>query len=269
MRLHVHHRSTYSYDPAAARVSLRLKLYPSIFAGQSAESWQVTVNGEAVEPIYMSGYGDDVALWQSRDPIESAVVIADGIVVTDDTAGVVRDLPRKPPSAIFTRNTPLTEPDEAIEALAKQTELKDALETVHALSAVVKDTVEYKAKATSSETTAAEALALGAGVCQDHAHILIAACRALGIPARYVTGYLKATEEQGDLLETHAWVEAHIQKFGWVGLDPSNGISPTDHYIRIACGLDADDATPIKGHVVGGSEISLKAEVAVADSQQQ
>ena len=89
------HRSTYSYDPAAARVSLRLKLYPSIFAGQSAESWQVTVNGEAVEPIYMSGYGDDVALWQSRDPIESAVVIADGIVVTDDTAGVVRDLPAK------------------------------------------------------------------------------------------------------------------------------------------------------------------------------
>ena len=76
----------------------------------------------------MSGYGDDVALWQSRDPIESAIVIADGVVVTDDTAGVVRDLPRKPPSAIFTRNTPLTEPDEAIEALAKQTELEDALE---------------------------------------------------------------------------------------------------------------------------------------------
>ncbi len=269
MRLHVRHRSTYSYDPAAARVSLRLKLYPSIYDGQSAESWQVTVNGEAVEPIYMSGYGDDVALWQSREPIDSAVVIADGIVVTDDKAGVVRDLPRKPPSAIFTRSTALTRADDGIEALAKQTALEDDLETVHALSVAVKDAVEYRQGATASETTAAEALALGAGVCQDHAHILIAACRSLGIPARYVTGYLQATDEQDDLLETHAWVEAHIKRFGWIGLDPSNGISPTDHYIRIACGLDADDATPIKGHVVGGSEISLTAEVAVANSQQQ
>ena len=269
MRLHVRHRSTYTYDPAAARVSLRLKLYPSIYDGQIAESWMVTVNDDTVEPIYMSGYGDDVALWQSSEPVHSAVVIADGVVVTGDKAGLVRDLPRKPPSAIFNRSTALTRVDETIEALAKQTALEDDLETVHALAAAVREAVEYRTKATHSHTTAAEALALGAGVCQDHAHILIAACRSLGIPARYVTGYLQAAEEKDDLLETHAWVEAHIKRFGWVGLDPSNGISPTDHYIRIACGLDADDASPIKGHVVGGSEISLTAEVAVADNQQQ
>ena len=224
MRLHVRHRSTYAYDPAAARVSLRLKLYPSIYDGQSAESWQVTVNDETVEPIYMSGYGDDVALWQSREPVESVVIIADGVVVTEDKADVVRDLPRKPPSAIFTRSTELTQADEAIEALAKKTALKDDLETVHALLIAVKEAVEYRQKATSSETTAAQALALWAGVCQDHAHVLIAACRSLGIPARYVTGYLQATEEQDDLLETHAWLEAHVKGFGWIGLDPSNGI---------------------------------------------
>lgn len=269
MRLNVSHRSTYLYDPAAARVSLRLKLFPSVFDGQSAESWRVTVNGDPVEPIYVSGYGDDVALWHSRDPVDSAEVIAEGIIVTQDKAGVVRDLPRKPPSAIFTRTTELTRPDDAIVQLAKEAELAAPLETVHALSLAVKEAVAYQPNVTNSQTTAADALAAGAGVCQDHTHIFIASCRSIGIPARYVTGYLQATEDESALLETHAWAEAHIRNFGWVGIDPSNGVSPTDHYIRIACGLDADDATPIKGHVIGGSQISLTAEVAVVDSQQQ
>ncbi len=269
MQLNVSHRSTYAYTPAAARVSLRLKLFPSVFDGQSVESWQVTVNSDPVTPIYMTGYGDEVALWLSRDPVENVEVIAEGVVVTEDKTGVIRDLPRKPPSALFTRVTELTCPDEAIVQLAKESEKADPLETAHALSLAIKDTVAYRAKVTNSETTAAEALAAGAGVCQDHAHIFIAGCRSLGIPARYVTGYLQAAEDEADLLETHAWAEAHIRDFGWIGIDPSNGISPTDHYIRIACGLDADDATPIKGHVVGGSQISLTAEVAVADGQQQ
>lgn len=269
MRLNVSHRSTYNYEPAAARVALRLKLFPSIYDGQSVESWQVTVNGESVESIYVSGYGDDVALWNSHDPIEAAVVVAKGTIVTQDTAGVVRDLPRRPPAALFTRTTALTGPSDAISQLASSCQTGDLLETVHGLSLAVKDAVTYRSKVTNSKTTAAEALAAGEGVCQDHAHVFIAACRTLGIPARYVTGYLQATDDETELLETHAWAEAHIKDFGWIGVDPSNGISPTDHYIRIACGLDADDATPIKGHVVGGSQISLTAEVAVADSQQQ
>lgn len=269
MRLNVSHRTTYEYDPAAMRVALRLKLFPSVYDGQSVESWQVTVNGDPVEPVYVSGYGDEVALWHSHDPIESAVVIAQGAIVTHDKAGVVRNLPRKPPSAIFMRPTELTHADDAIVQLAKGSEGDEPLETVHALSLAVKNAVTYRSNVTSSETSAAEALAAGEGVCQDHTHIFVAACRSIGIPARYVTGYLQATEDDAALLETHAWAEAHIRNFGWVGVDPSNGISPTDCYIRIACGLDADDATPIKGHVVGGSQISLTAQVAVADSQQQ
>lgn len=269
MRLNISHRTTYTYEPAATRVALRVKLYPSIFDGQTTEFWEVRINGEAVEPLYVSGFGDDVALWQSGASPERIEVVAGGVVSTEDRAGVVRDLPRRPPSAIFLRITDLTEPDDAIRDLASQAGGKDELETVHALSSVVGDAVEYQSKATHSGTTAAEALALGAGVCQDHAHIFIAACRSLQIPARYVTGYLRATEEQDDLLETHAWTEVHIRGLGWVGLDPSNGISPTDHYIRIASGLDAVDATPIKGHVVGGSKISLTAEVSVAENQQQ
>ncbi|WP_419910988.1 transglutaminase family protein [Hoeflea sp.] len=269
MRLHVRHRSQYEYEPAASRVSLRLKLFPSVFDGQSVEGWSVTVNDEPVEPVYTTGYGDETALWQSKGAVARVEVVAHGVVATEDKSGVVRDLPRKPPSSIFLRDTELTRADDAIRALAEAARKEDQLETTHALSLAIRETVDYRPEATSTTTTAAEAMAIGAGVCQDHSHILIAACRALDIPARYVTGYLKAADDEDELLETHAWVEAHIQHFGWVGLDASNGISPTDHYIRIACGLDADDATPIKGHVVGGSQITLSADVAVSDSQQQ
>ncbi|MEX3008519.1 transglutaminase domain-containing protein [Hoeflea sp. TYP-13] len=269
MRLHVRHRSVYAYEPAAARVSLRLKLFPSVFDGQSVDNWSVTVNGDRVEPLYITGYGDESALWQSKDQITNVEVLAEGVVVTEDKTGLIRDLPNKPPSSIFRRDTELTRPDEVIRKLAESARKEDDLETAHALSLAVREAVEYRPEATNSQTPAAEAMAIGAGVCQDHAHVLIAACRSQGIPARYVTGYLKAADDEDELLETHAWAEAHIRNFGWVGLDPSNGISPTDHYIRIACGLDADDATPIKGHVVGSSQITLSADVAVSDNQQQ
>lgn len=269
MRLQVRHTSEYLYEPAASRVSLRLKLFPSVFDGQSVENWSVTVNGDSVAPIYTTGFGDEVALWQSSEEVSRIEVLAEGTVMTEDKTGLVRDLPNKPPSYIFRRETALTAPDEAIRALAEETKKPDLLETVHDLSKAVAKAIEYRTESTSSETTAAQALALGTGVCQDHAHVLIAACRSLSIPARYVTGYLKAAEDAEEMLETHAWAETHIQNFGWIGLDPSNGISPTDHYIRVACGLDADDATPIKGHVVGGSKITLSADVAVSDSQQQ
>lgn len=269
MRLAVRHRSEYTYEPAAARVSLRLKIYPSVFDGQAVENWTVTVNGDPVEPIYITGYGDETGLWQSTGEVSKVDVLAEGLISTEDQNGVVRDLPRKPPSSIFMRSTPLTRADDAIRALAETTREDDELKTAHALSLAIRDAVDYRPEATNSQTTAAEAMAIGAGVCQDHAHILIAACRSLGMPARYVTGYLKAAEDEDELVETHAWAETYIRNFGWVGLDPSNGISPTDHYIRIACGLDADDATPIKGHVVGGSQITLTADVAVSENQQQ
>ncbi len=269
MHLTIRHRTEYAYDPAAAKVSLRLKLFPSIYDGQSVDAWSVHVNDEPVFPIYTTGYGDEAALWQSDETVSQVTVIAEGKIVTEDKAGLVRDLPRKPPSAIFCRSTELTRPDAAITELASAAYQSDLVAAVHAISNAVRAAVVYRPEATTAVTTAAEALSIGAGVCQDHAHVFIAACRSVGVPARYVVGYLKAAGNTEELFETHAWAEAHIANFGWIAVDPSNGISPTDHYVRISCGMDADDATPIKGHVMGGSQISLSADVSILDSQQQ
>jgi transglutaminase-like putative cysteine protease len=271
MNLHVSHRSEYAYEPKAARVSLRIKLFPSQFEGQYVRSWSVAVNGEPVTPIYVSGYGDDVALWQSDDGISNVVVSAEGVVETEDMNGVVRDLPRRPPRGVFLRKTRLTDPSEAILELARDSVGDDVLSTCHSLCDAVNEKIAYRSRSTHAATTAAEAFEGGTGVCQDHAHIMIAACRSLDIPSRYVTGYMMAGEGEDDVLETHAWAEVFVQELGWVGFDPSNALCPTDRYIRLACGLDADDAAPIKGHVVGETDISLSAQVAVVPNggQQQ
>ncbi|MGL6211115.1 MAG: transglutaminase-like domain-containing protein, partial [Paracoccaceae bacterium] len=111
-----------------------------------------------------------------------------------------------------------------------------------------------------------EALAQGAGVCQDHAHVLIAAARHLGLPARYVSGYLLVT---GDTSEAaHAWAEVHVKGLGWVGFDPTNRCCPDARYIRLGSGLDAQDAAPIRGVSQGLGEESLMVTVAVLSDQQ-
>jgi len=271
MLLSVRHRTLYRYEPAASRVGLRLRLYPSRFDGQTVHEWSVTVNGGDFPPLLTDGFGDDVGLWHHHGPCESVEIVAGGLVETADKAGVVGQLSRRPPPAIFLRGTALTEPNEAIRALAAGLPDGTQLDRMHFLSDGVRAAIDYRARVTTSETTAAEALAAGAGVCQDHAHVFIAAARSIGTPARYVAGFMLAGDDEEameDNVETHAWAEAHVEDLGWVGFDPSSGVSPTERYIRLACGLDAHHAAPIRGHVTGESRVGMEASVDISQVQQ-
>jgi transglutaminase-like putative cysteine protease len=122
--------------------------------------------------------------------------------------------------------------------------------------------------ATDSHTGAAEALADGKGVCQDHAHIFIAAARTLGIPARYVTGYL-VMADPGPAAAHHAWAEAYVEALGWVGFDVANRMCPTERYVRLAAGLDAGYTAPILGSRRGGAGETLDVSVAVQQQSAQ
>ena len=124
------------------------------------------------------------------------------------------------------------------------------------------------AGATGVDTSAEDALAAEQGVCQDHAHIFIGAARALGIPARYVSGYLMMNDRI-DQEATHAWAEAHVEDLGWVGFDISNGISPDQRYVRVATGRDYHDAAPVAGVSTGSSTQDLTVAVAVEQKQSQ
>ena len=119
----------------------------------------------------------------------------------------------------------------------------------------VKDNLHYRSGITKVSSSAAEALGVGFGVCQDFAHVAIALLRSIGVPARYVSGYLYPNKEpfvgESSTGESHAWVEAFVGE--WIGIDPSNGVDRTNHlYVTVAKGRDYSDVTPFRGIYFGG-----------------
>jgi transglutaminase-like putative cysteine protease len=265
MKLLVRHQTIYSYGSGSSRVAMLLKLMPRRHAGQRVLEWQVTVNDDPVFSFAPNGYGDLEALWIRHQKMNGVTVIATGLVETSDTNGIVSGLDERFDSRIYLRGTRFTEPSPDIRDLAESVRDKDPLDRLHALSAAVRDAVVYRGGITGPETTAAEALKLGGGVCQDHAQIFVTAARTLGVPARYVAGYL-ATQDGEALHETHAWAEAMVPGLGWLGFDTSNRVCVTDSYIRLASGLDADDAAPVRGSAMAAGTIGIDADVRIAQA---
>lgn len=291
MRLKITHVTRYAYAPEARRLALRLRLWPSRHAAQRPGDWRVTVNGETVPILLTDVHGESLGLWHAHDPLETVEIVAAGEVETEDAAGVARGLGRPRAPGVFLRDTPLTAPDAALRDLAAAAAKEggeDRLARLHALMGAVHAAVEYRPGVTDAATPAARALALGAGVCQDHAHVFAAAARLLGAPARYVAGYLlptpddpaaeeetapkpakppkdaKAPKPRPDPAETHAWAEAFVDGLGWVGFDPSADVCPTERYVRLCSGLDAHAAAPIRGAVGGAAAETLEARVDIA-----
>ena len=137
-------------------------------------------------------------------------------------------------------------------------------DTAQLLSKYVYDNFEYRKGVTTVETAAGEIWKLKAGVCQDFAHILLVMLRLVGIPARYVSGYIcpKDQELRGEGA-THAWVEVCVPFYGWIGLDPTNNCITSDRHVRLAIGRHFTDCTPVKGTYKGSSEHTLEVSVSI------
>jgi len=270
MILTVNHKTTYQYaEPMRAAVQ-SLRLFPSRFDGQRTIHWEVAVEGGLRGGSFRDGAGDKVEGWSVRGPVGEVTISVTGQVDTTDLAGVLRGHRELAPPLAYLRETTATWIDDAIETLANETVAgaADALDRAHGLSRAVAEAIEYKPGVTHAHTTAAEALALGEGVCQDHAHALIACARALGMPARYVSGYLYAREDGEPHEAAHAWAEIWVDGIGWIGFDPTNGCCPDARYIRLGSGLDAREAAPIKGIAQGTGTESLDVTVALEAVQQ-
>lgn len=264
MRLHIRHRTTYQYDAPITCAVQTLRLAPQPHRGLSVLHWHV--RGEATRdlPSYIDGYGNIVHSHTVRQAHVGAAIDVEGEVETADTDGVLAGTRETLPPSFFLRVTPLTKPSEAIEALAAHAGRSPSpLERLHAAMALVQESVAYRTGTTSSATTAAEAVARGTGVCQDHAHVFIAVARLLKTPARYVSGYLFLPDQRDAQPACHAWAEAHVEDLGWVGFDPSNRICPTDAYVRTAAGLDYWSAAPVRGLWQGRATERLSVEVHV------
>ena len=268
MRLSVRHTTHFEYDSLVDYSAQRLHLTPLNFASQKVIKWKIIAPGIENALNYIDGFGNSVHLVTFQNQSGPIEVIAEGEVDCVDAGGLVNGIFLAAPNAIFLRQTPSTIPSKAIAELVKTAAQSSmGLSVMHSLMSAVHSEVEFVIGATTAQTTAAEAFAKGSGVCQDHTHILVGAARSLGIPARYVTGYL-VTGVGASSSAAHAWCEAFVPDLGWVGFDAANGICPTDQYVRVAAGIDAASVTPIRGSRRGGANETMTVEVRVEIAQQ-
>ena len=268
MLISVRHTTRFRYATRAQYGIQSLRLTPPSFDGQRVVQWTLKAPGMEKAVSFLDSYGNIVHLVTYEGAHDEVEVTAAGLVETEDRAGVTAGLPEPAPKRVYLRETTLTAPDEAIRALAVDSRSDDTVAGMHKLMHAVRDAVDYTVGATEPQTTAAAALAAKKGVCQDHAHIFISAVRTLGMPARYVNGYLLDGAE-GDAEAHHAWGEVWLEGLGWVGFDPANRVCPTDRYVRLAWGLDSVSAAPIRGRRRGGDAEVLDVVVQVEQQSAQ
>ncbi len=268
MRLTVHHSTVYHFDVPMRFVVQSHRLTPASNGGQSVLDWTISADGALFGTAFVDGAGDRISTMTVPGPVERITIVVEGTVDTTDTAGILRGHRETISPRVYLRPTAATQANRAIADLRDQAldGAESGLDRAHRLSAAVADAIAYAPGATSAQTSAAEALELGRGVCQDHAHALIALARSAEIPARYVTGYLlSGSAESGDAGEaSHAWAELHVGDLGWIGFDPANRCCPDARYIRLGSGRDAREAAPIRGVARGGGGEGLDVNVVVA-----
>src|SRR5260221_8908509 len=244
MRLQVRHQTAYHYASPIDYAIQTLRLSPRPHDGLTVVRWRVRGEARHELPSFVDGFGNLAHSHTVNRPHRSAAVFVEGEVETRSTDGVVRGAAEPLPPAFFLRATALTAPDPAISELARRAKGASELDRLYALMNAVRDRLDYRPGVTDAATTAAAALAAGAGVCQDHAHLFIAAARLLGIPARYIGGYLWTGDEGHEYETSHAWAQAHVEHPRWVGFDAPNRPCPGEAHIPTPPRLDHRSAAP-------------------------
>jgi transglutaminase-like putative cysteine protease len=266
MRVSIVHETLYRYSSPATYSIQYLRLWPQASRRQKVVSWKL----DAPAPLrpWVDAFGNDAHVLVIDRPHEEIRVRARGEVVVQETPDALEE-PGPHPPQLYLRPTRLTEATGPLGDFADQFRADarhDPRNTLESLMMSVRERVDYQSGITHSATAATEAFASRAGVCQDHAHIFVACCRRLSVPARYVSGYL-GTEADGRMA-SHAWAEAFVEGEGWRSYDIANRIRPAGRHVRVAVGLDYLDAAPVRGFRRGGLGESLDVEVRVNDLQQ-
>jgi transglutaminase-like putative cysteine protease len=265
MRIRVDYTTAYDYAELAHHVVQLLRVEPSVHDGQHVVSWRIDVDCDGHLRRGRDSFGNVVHMFYADAPLRALTLHVSGEVDTSETHGLISGSEDSLPLAIWRRDTPLTMADAAIGSFARAHRGDGALATCHALAGAIQARVNFDTDATGAHTDAAHAFALAAGVCQDQTHIFLAAARHLEIPARYVSGHLVRSDGMVTQPAAHAWAEAWIDNLGWVGFDPTNGVSPTEAYLRVAVGLDYLDAAPVRGTRRGGGVETMSVSVTTRD----
>ena len=273
MLLDIFHETIYRYSAPASYSIQYLRLFPRTDGGQRILSWQLDTPGRRWRQS--DAYGNQIYAISLTEPHSEIRIAARGQVETSVERGMLLPHNSNVPVLAFALPTALTGGGADNEALAARTlggsglagSSAVARDKLEALMGAIFQAMTYVKGATEVTATAAEALAQGSGVCQDMAHVFIAACRARQIPARYVSGYL-LTEDDAHAA-SHAWAEAwvadaHRGAGAWLGFDVTNNRQAGVELCRLAVGRDFMDAGPIRGMRIGGVDEEMYVSVAVA-----
>ncbi|MGH6782472.1 MAG: transglutaminase family protein [Sphingomonadaceae bacterium] len=271
MRIRISHSITYAYDEPVRQLTQILRLTPRDHDGQHVMSWRIEPTVDGNLRAGQDAHGNIVHTFSADGPISDLAIHVGGVIETMDLAGVIRGTIERVPPEVFRRDTLLTTPDDALRDFAVTATRADAtpLAKMHALTEALHDLLACDRSGQRTGVGAAAAFAARGGIPQDLAHVFMTCARQLGIPARYVSGYVAQSDALPDAEGAHAWAEAHLDDYGWIGFDCANGLCPIDTHVRIAAGLDFADAAPVRGARKGGSGENLAVLVSARDANAQ
>lgn len=255
MRLRIEHVTTFDYDQPISEAYTEMRLRPLDAGGQRCLAFTLVTEPRDEVRQYTDRFGNDVRHFDVIQPHRRLRVSATSEVLTPE-----RFEPEAAPFSpldefdyrMATHYAPLARP--LAEFAAAHVVPGDPRATALACRHGLYTHLVYTKGATDVHTTAEQALALGRGVCQDFSHILLAAYRSLGLPARYVSGYLY---NNGHLAASHSWVDVFLAGYGWLSLDPTHDCEQTAEYVRVAVGRDYADVSPTRGVFTGNARETM------------
>ena len=270
MKLHIQHITDYRYTEPLRYALQTLWLTPQSAAAQTVNFWSVG----APEKLFAQhdAFGNSIHSYtfvgQVADNVRWSLVNAAGDVETHGIAGFTDDASLPPPQ-LYLRATELARPHPLLAEFGRRFVTRGAadgkadLNELLALSLGIAGAVSYRQYSTNVTTTALQAFESGAGVCQDQAHVMVAICRSLGIPARYVSGYFYAANEPD--LASHAWADVclDVASRRWVSIDVTHSCLIDERHVRLAMGTDYNACPPIKGVRRGGGLESMTVKITI------
>jgi len=269
MRLKIEHDTIYHYGSPVTHSLQLLRLTPRSDGRQRVLKWRLDLPAEAVE--HVDAYGNISHLLTMEGPHQDIRFGVEGVVeMSEVDAAPDAETDGISPLA-FLRETPLTAADDRVRDFARGGSENISSQPVSALMELterIHSAVRYVKGTTDVQTTAAEVLSQGSGVCQDHSHLFIACCKAIGVPARYVSGYFHSGHDADEEVAMHAWAEVWIKGRGWLSYDISNRYPEGAAHLRLAVGRDYLDACPVRGVRFGGGHETMQVRVQVMAEQQ-
>ncbi|MFO0811337.1 MAG: transglutaminase family protein [Gemmataceae bacterium] len=269
MLLRIDHETKLIYTEPVYETVIKVRMAPQSGVDQTALHYRLKTTPAASVTGYRDGFGNRVDLFNVLVPHREVAVSATSFVQThrSDARQRLAGLVWSPDAEVELEAVEFLRPSQRVGTEPAVREFVDGLprttgpllDVAEALMAAVRGRLKYEKRVTDANTPVADALGLGRGVCQDFAHLFLAACRGTGLPARYVSGYVNHPGE----IATHAWCQIWAGRAGWVDVDPTTGRWASDDHVVTAVGRDYADVPPNRGVWKGTADERIEVTVKV------